>query len=188
MAGFQTRLAENGAVALELFSSWQPHFIWMDRRMPVMDGVEATRRIRALPGGDEVKIAVVTASTFSEEDAEMALTGFDAVVHKPYRPAQLFDCMERLLGARFVRAEAESLPTAHQEISGAALETALNAVSDAMRQELDEALLLLDNERIQRVISEIGRANPDLAAALSLRARNYDYTGIREALQGRKTS
>jgi len=60
--GFPVKVAENGEQALGLFQSWQPHLIWMDRRMPVMDGVEATRRIRELPGGKEVKIVAVTAS------------------------------------------------------------------------------------------------------------------------------
>lgn len=183
-AGFQARLAVNGAEAVEQFTSWQPHYIWMDRRMPVMDGVEATRRIRALPGGDAVKIAAVTASSFKEQDEEMTMTGFDAVVHKPYRPAQIFDCMERLLGARFVRAEAETTPAVHRQISVAALDS----VPDVLRQKLDEALLLLDSERILQVIDEIGTIAPELAAMLGERARSYDYSGIREALQGGRIS
>ncbi|MDA8429749.1 MAG: ATP-binding protein [Geobacteraceae bacterium] len=186
--GFQTRLAENGAVAVEQFTTWQPHFIWMDRRMPVMDGVEATRRIRALPGGAAVKIAAVTASTFRDDDAEMAMNGFDAVVHKPYRPAQIFDCMERLLGARFTRDEAETTSTAHPQLSGATLDTALDAVPDALLQELDKALLLLDSERILQVIGEIGRAAPELAVLLGELAHNYDYAGLVEVLRGRRSS
>jgi CheY-like chemotaxis protein len=188
MVGFQTRLAENGAVALELFTSWQPHFIWMDRRMPVMDGVEATRRIRTMSGGDEVKIAAVTASSFKELDEAMTMTGFDDIVHKPYRPAQLFDCMERLLGVRFVRTEAKAEETPAPLLFGAALESALDAVPDTLLHELEEALLLLDSERIQLAISEIGTAAPDLAAALGERAKNYDYTGIKNVLQGGKSS
>jgi signal transduction histidine kinase/CheY-like chemotaxis protein len=187
MAGFQTRLAENGAEAIELFTTWQPHFIWMDRRMPVMDGVEATRRIRALSGGDAVKIAAVTASSFKELDEEITMTGFDDIVHKPYHPAQLFDCMERLLGARFVRTEEETAPTPLR-LSGAALDNALNSVPDTLLQELEEALLLLDSERIQLAISEIGKTTAELAATLGERAKNYDYTGIKEALRGRKSS
>lgn len=186
--GFQVRLAENGAGAVEQYTSWQPHFIWMDRRMPVMDGVEATRRIRALPGGDAVKIAVVTASTFREEDAELTMTGFDAVVHKPFRPAEIFDCMERLLGARFKRAESVTTTTAHRDLSGAALDAALDSVPDLLLQDLDEALLLLDSKRILRVIGEIGRTAPELAEILGERAHNYDYTGIMEAVDGRRSS
>jgi len=107
--GFEVRTAENGAEALEQFASWQPHFIWMDRRMPVLDGVEAARRMRSLPGGDAVKIAAVTASTFQDEDAELVAAGFDAIVHKPFRLEQIVECMERLSGLRFVRADAERM-------------------------------------------------------------------------------
>ncbi|MBK8384344.1 MAG: response regulator [Candidatus Accumulibacter sp.] len=41
--GFQVRVAENGRAGIEMFENWRPQFIWMDIRMPVMDGLEATR-------------------------------------------------------------------------------------------------------------------------------------------------
>jgi len=88
------------------------------------------------------------------------------------------------LGARFVRGEAEAMPAAHRDLSGAALD----AVPEALRLVLDEALLLLDSERILQVIGEIGTSAPELAAALGERAHNYDYSGIWEALHGRRFS
>jgi signal transduction histidine kinase len=57
-AGFQVQLAENGAVAVEQFQSWRPHFIWMDQRMPVMDGLEATRRMGLLELPGELRTVV----------------------------------------------------------------------------------------------------------------------------------
>lgn len=178
-AGFQVRLAENGEVAVGLFSSWQPHFIWMDRRMPVMGGVEAARRIRALPKGDTVKIAAVTASTFREEDAELTAAGFNEIVHKPFRPAQIFDCMERLLGLRFLRTEEEKAPASRSNLSAAVMAT----LPEALRQSLGEALIELDSGRILELIAVVGQTAPDLAAALRERAQQYDYEAIRVLLQ-----
>ena len=78
-AGFQVRVADNGAKGVELFESWRPDFIWMDLRMPVMSGVEAARRIRATEGGQGVKIAAVSASAFAEERSEVLAAGMNVV-------------------------------------------------------------------------------------------------------------
>jgi CheY-like chemotaxis protein len=172
--GFPARVAENGIEAVEQFQSWHPHFIWMDRRMPVMDGLEATRRIRALPGGKAVKIAAVTASTFREDDKELMAAGFDAIVHKPFRPGQIFGCMERLLGLYFLRAEAEAAAWPLPDLSP----VAMTALPQHLRQELAQALLILDGERIMEVIDEIGKTDRKLGEALRDRAQNYDYAPI----------
>lgn len=172
-AGFEVQLAENGAVAVERFKAWQPHFIWMDRRMPVMDGLEATRCIRSLPGGDRVKIAAVTASTFQEEEAEMKGVGFDAVLRKPYRFGQLFDCMERLLNVRFVRRGVESEPetTAATDFSP----VTLSAVPEALQGALRAALIELNLEQIQAAIDAIKQVAPELARFLQKYADRFDF-------------
>ena len=63
--GFKVRVAEDGLQAVEEFKAWCPHFIWIDVRLPGIDGLEATKRIRRLPGGSKVKIVAVTASAFA---------------------------------------------------------------------------------------------------------------------------
>lgn len=175
--GFQVMAAENGAVAVEHFSTWQPDFIWMDRRMPVMDGVEAARRIRVLPGGDKVKIAAVTASTFKEEDVELTDAGFEDIVHKPFRNREIFACMERLLGLKFVReAEGESAPAAMPEF--AASTAAVAALPESLREKLALELSLMDSDRIMEVVEEIGAVDADLAQVLRKQVRGYDYRPI----------
>ena len=74
-AGFQVRVAENGEQGVESFREWRPQFIWMDLRMPVMDGIEATQRIRNLDGGRDVKIVAVTASGFESQTERGAGSG-----------------------------------------------------------------------------------------------------------------
>lgn len=148
-AGFEVQLAENGAVAVDRFRIWRPQFIWMDRQMPVMDGVEATRRIRALPDGDKVRIAAVTASTFRDEREEMMVAGFDDIVYKPFRSGQIFDCMEPLLGLRFVReAEAEAVPVAPPDGGTAAAAPVSQGYRNDLLQALHELRPVLENRML----------------------------------------
>ena len=107
-AGFEVRVAENGEQGVESFREWRPQFIWMDLRMPVMDRVEATRRIRALDTGREVKIVAVTASGFESHRNEVLAAGLDDYVREPYRLDELFGCMARNLGVKYRCAEVES--------------------------------------------------------------------------------
>jgi len=100
-AGFQVRVAENGALGIEAFQQWQPHFIWMDLGMPQLSGTEATRRIRQLDGGAEVKIAAITASAYASERDGVIRAGFDDFAFKPFRQTEIFFCMARHLGVRY---------------------------------------------------------------------------------------
>ena len=82
-AGFQVQVAEDGAQGVEMFRTWQPHLIWMDVRLPVMGGLEATSRIRALEGGRQVKIVALTASAFAHQREEILAAGLDDFLRSP---------------------------------------------------------------------------------------------------------
>ena len=92
--GFTVNVAENGQEAIEVFQEWSPHFIWMDMRMPVLDGYAATQQIRALPGGQDVKIVAVTASALAEQQQDILAAGCDEVVRKPFQEHEIFEAME----------------------------------------------------------------------------------------------
>jgi len=114
----------------------------MDRRMPVMDGLEATRRIRELEGGKDVRIAAVTASAFADQREEMLAAGMDDFVRKPYLPAEIFDCMTRQLGVHFVREQA-----AHASIDTTVSSSSLAKLPETMRRELADSLILETRKR-----------------------------------------
>ncbi len=95
--GFQVRGTEDGAAGIETFRSWRPHFIWMDRGLAGIDGLETVRRIREMGGGRGVKIAAVTASVLTGQREEMLASGLDDFLAKPYRLEEIFDCMARHL-------------------------------------------------------------------------------------------
>ena len=100
--GFNVRSCRDGEEALEEFQQWHPRLILMDMRMPVMDGYEATRRIRSAPGGADVAIIGVTASAFAEMRQGVFDAGVDEFMAKPFREEELFD-QDRAASRRGVR-------------------------------------------------------------------------------------
>ncbi len=100
--GFETRLATNGAEAVHEFEQWRPHLILMDFRMPVMDGHEAIRRIRAAAGGKEPKIIAVTASAMDENRLDLMAVGADDFISKPFRDVELFQKIHNHVGVEYV--------------------------------------------------------------------------------------
>jgi signal transduction histidine kinase/DNA-binding NarL/FixJ family response regulator len=179
-AGFQVRVAENGAAGVEMFQEWRPQFIWMDIRMPVMDGLEATRRIRGLDGGREVKIAALTASVFKEERDNVVAAGMDDFIRKPYRAEEIFGCLTRQLGVRFVYEESTVAATAP---ATALRPEALATLPQELRRELTDALVSLDVTRIGEIIRRVSELDPALGDALAQHAGQLGYTAILRALQ-----
>ncbi len=178
--GFQVKVAENGEQALGLFDSWRPQLIWMDRRMPVMDGLEATRRIRELPGGREVKIVAVTASVFIEQRDEMLRAGMDDFVRKPYRSNEIYECMARQLGVHYTFAGAQAEERASQVMLTSQM---LAVLPPDLRSELRDALESLAGERITTVVGRVAAYDLVLYKTLSRLVGNFDYPAILKVLQ-----
>ncbi|NJM27292.1 MAG: response regulator, partial [Pseudanabaena sp. RU_4_16] len=82
--GFEVKEAEHGQAAITMWENWSPHLIWMDMRMPVMDGYEAARQIKAQPKGQATVIIALTASAFEEERAVVLSTGCNDFLPKPF--------------------------------------------------------------------------------------------------------
>jgi CheY-like chemotaxis protein len=163
-AGFQVREAEHGEAALAQYEAWHPHLIWMDMQMPVMDGYEATRRIRARPGGEKVKILAITASAFREQLEKIIAAGCDEVLHKPYQIHELFDAMANHLGVRYRYEEAAQEPGDKQaEVNS----DALAALPDELLETLRRTALFLDNKAFSASLEQVRDHNPALADGLA---------------------
>ncbi|NJO47843.1 MAG: response regulator [Oscillatoriales cyanobacterium RM2_1_1] len=90
---------------MDVWQQWQPHLIWMDMRMPVMDGYEATRMIRASPQGKSTVIIALTASAFEQDRGAVLAAGCNDFVRKPFRESIIFEKMAQYLGIRYRYAE-----------------------------------------------------------------------------------
>lgn len=180
-AGFRAEVAKNGAEGVEMFAAWRPHFIWMDIRMPVMDGLEAARRIRALDGGRDAKIVALTASVFKEERDNIMAAGMDDFIRKPYRPEEVFECLTRHLGASFIYEESTEQSTAHPGAAALRPED-MAALPVGLRRELGEALTNLDTTRLTELIERVSALNPALGEALAQHADLLDYTTLHQAV------
>ncbi len=180
-AGFQVQVAEDGARAVEMFRTWQPHLIWMDIRLPVMGGLEATGRIRALEGGRRVKVVALTASAFTQQREQVLAAGLDDFLRKPVRREEIFDCMARHLGLQYVYKEGSSVGSA--EPVAVLGPEALAALPETLRKELADALVRLDAGPIGDVIDRVSKLDFQLGDVLGRYAKRFAYTEILKALR-----
>ena len=185
-AGFQVQVAGDGAEAVEMFRTWNPHLIWMDIRLPVMGGLEATGRIRALERGHEVKIVALTASAFVQQREEILAAGADDFLRKPYRREEIFDCIARHLGIKFVygarfAAHAGDLPATINPEDVASLPAAL-------RGELEDAVVSLDAKRIATLVRQVSAQNAFLGSTLARLTSKSAYSPILHALRSYKST
>ncbi len=95
MIGLSVMTAENGQKALELISENKPDLIFMDIRMPVLDGIETTLKLKANPETENIPIIALTASS-SNQDKEIIMdSGFDEYLTKPYEASELISILSK---------------------------------------------------------------------------------------------
>lgn len=96
-AGYTMIEAEDGETGVVLAAETRPDLILMDVQLPMIDGYEATRRIRANPETRHIPIIAVTSYAMSGDDAKAAEAGCDGYVSKPYSPRKILAMVRGLL-------------------------------------------------------------------------------------------
>jgi CheY-like chemotaxis protein len=178
MVGFQVREATDGQQGVEMWEQWQPHLIWMDMRMPVLDGYEATRRIKDMPGGNETKILALTASAFEEDRRKVLAAGCDDFVRKPFQEAEFFDKMAEHLGLSFVYEKEEQ----REELGP--MDVDWSVLPSEWLQAVHRAAEVADSEELEELVEQIRTEHPDVAKALTRLVYNFSFDQVVALVKG----
>ncbi|MBD2777859.1 hybrid sensor histidine kinase/response regulator [Iningainema tapete] len=186
--GFEVREAENGLDGVRIWETWEPHLIWMDMRMPVMDGYEATKQIKAHLKGQATTIIALTASAFDEQRNIILSIGCDDFVRKPFQEEVILEKMGQYLGVRYVYEQEipSSEKSENTELSSSLLQNYLAQMPTQWVAQLHQAALCTDEKQIFSLIEQIPEECAPLAHALTDWVNNFridkviDITQIQE--------
>ncbi|MEG3895009.1 MULTISPECIES: GAF domain-containing protein [unclassified Microcoleus] len=191
--GILVREARNGQEAIAVWEDWQPHLIWMDMQMPVMNGYEATRKIKAHPLGKQTAIVALTASVFEEERKTILEAGCDDFMRKPFEAKILFAKMEELLGVRYIYEESVDAKLENEsKISGVtsnqSVESQIGQMPLEWVEKISHAAHECCDDKILNLIEEMPREFALAAQVLTTLVHDFLFDDIIELAQSAVTA
>ncbi|MBF0382475.1 MAG: response regulator, partial [Magnetococcales bacterium] len=168
--GFMLKEAVNGKEAVEISMAWQPDLIFMDLKMPVMDGYKATKKIKELPICQKIKIVALTASAFEEDQANIIKIGADGFLRKPVQDLEIYEMIARKLNVEYSYADDKKEES--QQVEEIWDGTPLPIVSaDKLRNAIEAG----DIELMMKLLRELPQQYGALANQLKSMAQKYEY-------------
>jgi CheY-like chemotaxis protein len=163
-------------------------------RMPVMDGLEATRQIKQSPGGEGTVIVALTASGLEEDRTLILEAGCDDYVRKPFYEEELYDTIAKHLGVRYIYEDLDPQPeTVDQLVSGVEPAGKIGSEAELIARtadlqptlvaSLEQAAILGDVKQIEALIQQIDQIDPYLADEMALMAHEFEHERILELIQ-----
>ncbi len=180
--GFQVKEAANGQEGVEQFEEWHPHLIFMDMRMPVMDGYEAAKRIKASDKGQATPLIALTASVFSDDREHVLSAGCDDYIRKPFREQELFDAIGRFLDVRFI-VESENIEKPDDSGESQLSVMALARLPEASRLKLKQAVVELDSEKVLALVKEMSMLDRKTMKALESMISRFEFKRLQALLE-----
>ena len=171
--GFKVREAGDGQEAIALWQEWQPDLILMDMRMPIIDGYEATRQIKARDRGKDTIIIALTASAFEEERVQILSAGCDDFMRKPFQEAELLAKISQYLNVTYLYEKAVEIEPDSEELSQELTRASLTVMPDTWRLQLYNAAAQVDNQEIFQLLKEIPDDYQSLAQGLADLAEQF---------------
>ena len=171
--GFEVREAANGEEAVAIWQEWQPHLIFMDIQMPVMNGHEATKQIKLQSRSQNTNTIIIalTANTLENERTTIFDSGCDDFIAKPFQVTDLLTKIEKHLKVRYLYQELEysehsfnSLQTKPQAVK--LTPEKLEVMASDWLNKINQAALIADYELLQQLIEEIEPEYEEIALGL----------------------
>ncbi|MGD1095255.1 MAG: response regulator [Bryobacteraceae bacterium] len=181
--GFSVQGAENGEAAIRCWEECSPQLILMDVHMPVMDGLEATRTIKAHPRGTDTAIVVLTASAMDDDRRAVFQSGADDFVTKPCHEDELLEKIRVLLNVAYDYEEANGDERQPPEGAVPSAEK-LGQLPLALVEALRNATLSGNMRRLNELILQV-RETEDAGSAQALQelADKYEYDALTRLLE-----
>ncbi|MEG4806970.1 MASE1 domain-containing protein [Microcoleus sp. F8-D3] len=180
--GFEVKEASNGQEAIAIWDEWEPHLIWMDMRMPVMDGYEATKYIKSTTKGNATAVIALTASVLEEEKAIVLSAGCDDFLRKPFTEHTIFDALAKHLGVKYIYAETIS-PVLDDTETRPLTSEDLTCMTQEWMSQLYEAALEANTNLVLQLIGEIPKTETRLIKSLTKLASQFKFEQILDLVE-----
>ncbi|MBR8826563.1 MAG: response regulator [Gomphosphaeria aponina SAG 52.96 = DSM 107014] len=179
----EVKAAENGQEGIEIWESWEPHLILMDMRMPVMNGYEATKKIKATLKGQATVIIALTASAFEEQRSMVLSAGCDDFIRKPFQEEELLTKIGKCLSLEYIYEEEkgkQNVSKEEKEANFTLQPQALQVMPKLWSQRLYQLAAACDLDVILELIEEIPPEYSSLSFPLKELADNFQFEQIME--------
>lgn len=187
--GFSVKRARHGREAVTIWQKWQPHLIWMDVRMPILNGYEATEHIRTICAADPELlcpiIIAMSASSLEAESYDAHKHECDGFMRKPFRMSTVLERIQTHLDVEFIyeNEEGETVRLNQADPSYRLLSESIVEVPQDQLNELERATLRIDIADLKRMITTLGEKQPTLAITLERWVEDYEFDRVLDLIQ-----
>jgi PAS domain S-box-containing protein len=184
LVGLSAQSAVDGDASVRHWEQWNPDLILMDIHMPVMDGLEATRRIKATARGAKTIIIALTASTLDDERLATLESGVDDFIAKPCDENELFAKLGQHLNLAYCYEESGVEDGQPFDGTPALSVEKLRRLPRDLLEKLRQATLMGNKRLMDKLILEIGeKGSAESTNALRRLIDSYDYDSLAHSLE-----